>query len=136
MDMGFKDAIDQIMDNLPKQVQTILISATIGRKVRDLARVNLKKEHEYISIHDFDSIESKLNEFDQNDAEDRVLSEKIKSITPQKLLHYFMEVKIEDKLDMLFSFLKSHPKAKCLVFFSARKQVRFAYQAFKSLKLS
>ena len=38
-------------------------------------------------------------------------------------------------MDMLFSFLKSHPKCKCLVFFSARKQVRFAYQAFKSLKL-
>jgi len=46
-----------------------------------------------------------------------------------------METKIEDKLDLLFSFLKSHPKSKCLVFFSARKQVRFAYQAFKSLKL-
>ena len=67
--------------------------------------------------------------------EDKALSEKIKSITPVKLLHYYMEMKIEDKLDTLFSFLKSHPKSKCLVFFSARKQVRFAYQAFKALKL-
>ncbi len=46
-----------------------------------------------------------------------------------------MILKIEEKLDMLFSFLKSHSKSKCLVFFSSRKQVRFAYQAFKSLKV-
>ena len=134
MDMGFKDSVDQIMMNLPKNVQTLLFSATIGRKVKDLARVNLNKQHEYVCIHDFDSLESKLNEYEEN-AEDKALTDKIKSITPVKLLHYYMETKIEDKLDTLFSFLKSHPKSKCLVFFSARKQVRYAYQAFKTLKL-
>ena len=75
MDMGFKDSIDQIMRNLPKTMQSLLFSATIGRKVKDLACVNLKAEHEYICIHDFDSVESKLNEYepDQN-AEDRALT--------------------------------------------------------------
>lgn len=47
-----------------------------------------------------------------------------------------MQVEAHEKLDMLFSFLKSHAKQKCLVFFSSRKQVRFAYQAFYSLKVS
>lgn len=47
-----------------------------------------------------------------------------------------MEVGIDEKLDMLFSFLKQHQKQKVLVFFSSRKQVRFAYQAFKSLKIN
>ena len=42
---------------------------------------------------------------------------------------------MHEKLDMLFSFLKSHVKSKCLVFFSSRKQVRFAYQALKALKV-
>jgi ATP-dependent RNA helicase DDX10/DBP4 len=122
MDMGFKDSIDQIMANLPKKVQTLLFSATIGKKVKELASLNLKANHEYVSIHDFDSVEGRLNEVDVNaSAEDKALAEKIKSITPVKLLHYYMEIKIEDKYDMLFSFLKSHPKAKCLVFFSARK---------------
>jgi len=46
-----------------------------------------------------------------------------------------MEVQVNEKLDMLFSFLKSHAKSKCLVFFSSRKQVRFAYQALKELKV-
>lgn len=113
-----------------------MVSATIGRKVKDLAKINLKSSHEYICIHDFDSVESMINEFDPSASlEDRILSEKIKSITPIKLVHNCMIVKIEDKLDVLFSFLKSHPKSKCLVFFSSRKQVRFAYQSFKALKV-
>ena len=60
----------------------------------------------------------------------------MKSITPTTLLHYHMELPIEDKLDTLFSFLKTHQKQKILVFFSSRKQVRFAYQAFKALKVT
>jgi ATP-dependent RNA helicase DDX10/DBP4 len=51
----------------------------------------------------------------------------MKSITPVKLLHYYMELPIEEKLDTLFSFVKAHPKSKVIVFFSSRKQVRFAY---------
>ena len=31
LDMGFKDTIEQIMKNLPKGVQTMLFSATIGK---------------------------------------------------------------------------------------------------------
>jgi ATP-dependent RNA helicase DDX10/DBP4 len=54
-------------------------------------------------------------------AEDQELADKLKSITPVKLLHFYMTLKIEEKMDTLFSFIKSHPKAKILVFFSARK---------------
>ncbi len=46
-----------------------------------------------------------------------------------------MVVKIEDKLDMLFSFIKSHKTSKILVFFSSCKQVRFAYESMKRLKM-
>jgi len=123
------------MRNLPQNIQTLLFSATIGRKLKELTEVNLSAEHEYICIHNFDTVEGRLNEVEEN-PEDKELNEKLKSITPVKLVHSCMELKVEDKLDMLFSFLKSHPKSKCLVFFSTRKQVRFSYQAFKALKLS
>lgn len=42
LDMGFKDTIDQVMRNLPKQIQVMLFSATVGQKLKELARVNLK----------------------------------------------------------------------------------------------
>ena len=94
--------------------------------------MNLKSQYEYICIHDFDSIESRAND---HTAEDRALTEQLKSITPVKLLHYYMQVEIEEKLDTLFSFLKSHQKNKCIVFFSSCKQVRFAYESFRRLKV-
>lgn len=115
----------------------MLFSATIKSKVKELAEVNLSSDHEYICIHNFDTIEGKLNEAEEMNVEgNKELDEKLKAITPVKLVHNCMELKIEDKLDMLFSFLKSKPKSKCLVFFSTRKQVRYAYQAFKALKLT
>lgn len=137
LDMGFRDTIDQIMRNLPRKTQTMLFSATVGKTLKDMMRVNLKPEHEYICIHDYDSIESLANEYNPNaSAEDKLITDQLKSITPVKLLHFYMTLSIEDKLDTLFSFLKSHQKNKCIVFFSACKQVRFAYEAFKRLKLN
>jgi ATP-dependent RNA helicase DDX10/DBP4 len=121
LDMGFKDSIDQIMKNLPKHPQTMLFSATIGKQLKDLARVNLKPNYEYVCIHDFDSIESRANDFEPQSAEDKALAEQLKSITPVKLLHYYMQIPIEEKLDTLFSFLKTHQKNKIIVFFSACK---------------
>jgi len=135
LDMGFKDTIDQIMRNLPKKTQTMLVSATIGKNIKDIARVNLKEGYEYICIHDFDSIESLANDYSQTSPEDKAITEQLKSITPVKLLHFYMQINIEEKLDTLFSFIKSHQKSKCLVFFSACKEVRFAFEAFKRLKL-
>lgn len=36
-----------------------MFSATIGKKIKDLMKVNLKKDHEYICIHDYAAIENK-----------------------------------------------------------------------------
>ena len=80
-------------------------------------------------------MESRIQGDGTESKDDLEADSKLKSITPTTLLHYYMEVKIEDKLDILFSFLKSHLKQKILVFFSSRKQVRFAYQSFKQLKV-
>jgi len=134
LDMGFKREVDEIMSNLPRKMQTLLFSATVTKSLRDLARLRLSKDAEFIQIHDFDTIEGRVSGSlaDEKDVEDA----RLKSITPTTLLHYYMELPIEDKLDTLFSFLKTHQKQKILVFFSSRKQVRFAFNAFKVLKVS
>ena len=103
------------------------------KSLRDIARLRLSRDAEFISIHDFDSIEGRVNNLEDGGDENDT---RLKSITPTTLLHYYMEVPIEDKLDTLFSFLKTHQKQKILVFFSSRKQVRFAYQSFKALKVN
>lgn len=44
-------------------MQTMLFSATIGKTLKEMVRVNLNKDHEYICLHDFDSIESLANDY-------------------------------------------------------------------------
>lgn len=120
------------MGNLPrtKKMQTLLFSATVTKNMRELARLKLSKNAEFIQIDDFDNIENRAKKEGDEAGDDEAEDAKLKSITPTTLLHYYMEVPIENKLDTLFSFLKTHQKQKILVFFSSRKQVRFAYTAF------
>ena len=132
LDMGFSADMDAIISNVPKNVQSLMYSATVTRKVQELAKYKLKRDHEYIQVHNFDTMESKATDVggDGNDGYGE-----FKRITPTTLLHYYMKMEGHEKLDMLFSFLKSHAKLKVLVFFSSRKQVRFAYNAMKQLKV-
>ncbi|KAJ6776500.1 ATP-DEPENDENT RNA HELICASE DDX10-RELATED [Salix koriyanagi] len=45
-----------------------------------------------------------------------------------------MIVPLEQKLDMLWSFVKAHLNSKILVFLSSCKQVKFVFEAFKKLR--
>lgn len=53
LDMGFEDDLNAILDTLPgpEQRQTLLFSATQTRKVRDLARLSLRRP-EYLAVHE------------------------------------------------------------------------------------
>ncbi|KAK9239004.1 P-loop containing nucleoside triphosphate hydrolase protein [Lipomyces kononenkoae] len=111
LDMGFRKTIDAIIQHLPKNRQTLLFSATQTKSVTDLARLSLSPNAaEYISAH-----------------------EKASSSTPTNLQQYYVITPLPEKLDTLFGFLKTHLKAKVLVFASSSKQVRFMFEAFKTL---
>ena len=55
-------------------------------------------------------------------------------VTPAKLVQNFVVVKLPDKLDVLFSFIKSHLQSKIMVFFSTCAQVRFVYECFRGMQ--
>ncbi|KAL6719398.1 ATP-dependent RNA helicase dbp4 [Lecanora helva] len=110
MDMGFQSTIDAIVEHLPKKRQTLLFSATQTKKVSDLARLSLR-DPEYVSVH-----------------------EAAKSATPATLQQNYIVTPLPEKLDTLWSFLRSNLKSKILVFLSSGKQVRFVYESFRHMQ--
>lgn len=110
LDKKFKGELDAIISQLPKRRQTLLFSATQTKSVKDLARLSLK-DPEYISVH----------------AEST-------TATPERLKQVAMEVALDQKLNMLWSFIKSHLRSKMIVFLSTCKQVKFVYEAFRKLR--
>ena len=110
MDMGFQSTVDAIVKHLPKERQTMLFSATQTKKVSDLARLSLKHP-EYVSVH-----------------------EAANNPTPSTLQQNYIVTPLSEKLDTLWSFLRTNLKAKILVFLSSGKQVRFVYESFRHLQ--
>lgn len=110
MDMGFQNTMNAIIENLPKQRQTLMFSATQTRSVKDLARLSLK-DPEYVAVH-----------------------EKAEHSTPKTLSQHYVVTPLEKKLDILYSFVKTHLKNKTIVFLSSCKQTRFVFETFCKLQ--
>lgn len=110
LDLGFSETMNGIIENLPIERQTLLFSATQTKSVKDLARLSLKSPV-YIAPHD-----------------------KSESTTPTSLQQNYVVVSQEDKLTMLWSFIKNHLKQKSIVFMSSCKQVKYVYEIFSKLR--
>ncbi|KAI1189972.1 ATP-dependent RNA helicase DBP4 [Nemania serpens] len=110
MDMGFKSAVDALVEHLPKERQTLLFSATQSRKVSDLSRLSLK-DPEYIAVHEGST-----------------------ASTPESLQQHYLVTPLASKLNTLYGFIKANLKSKILVFFSSGKQVRFAFETMRHLR--
>ena len=110
LDLGFSSTLNDILSCLPQQRQTLLFSATQTKSVRDLARLSLSSP-EYLAVHEADAL-----------------------ATPDKLEQHYVVVEAQAKLDLLFSFIKTHLRAKSLIFASAGKQVRFLYEMFRRVR--
>ncbi|KAH3679928.1 hypothetical protein WICMUC_000671 [Wickerhamomyces mucosus] len=112
LDMGFKKTLDDIVSNLPEGRQTLLFSATQSKSVSDLARLSLTNP-KYIGIKDTDSAST---------------------ATPESLTQSYITIPLDEKLDTLYSFIKTHLKSKIIVFFSSSKQVHFAHETIRKLQ--
>ncbi|XP_072706676.1 probable ATP-dependent RNA helicase DDX10 [Ciconia boyciana] len=110
LDMGFADTMNAIIENLPKKRQTLLFSATQTKSVKDLARLSLK-DPEYVWVH-----------------------EKAKFSTPATLDQNYVVCELQQKVNMLYSFLRSHLKKKSIVFFASCKEVQYLFRVFCKLQ--
>lgn len=110
LDMGFEQTMNSIIDNLPPQRQTLLFSATQTKSVKDLARLSLH-DPMYVSVHEHAAHK-----------------------TPEGLQQSYVVCNLEDKMSMLWSFLRNHLRQKILVFFSSCKQVKYVNEMFCRLK--
>jgi ATP-dependent RNA helicase DDX10/DBP4 len=154
LDEGFEQSLNEILTYLPIHKQTLLFSATLTRSLKRLARLTSKSTPEYININNTDSLMddtdnitekneiSLLNKNNIEKGEDQTQADKKSSgskvdnsITPINLNQFYTLIETHDKIDILYSFLKSHKNSKCLVFLNSCKQVRYFYEVFKRLKL-
>ncbi|KDR77269.1 hypothetical protein GALMADRAFT_246577 [Galerina marginata CBS 339.88] len=111
LDMGFQRTLTALLDHLPKSRQTLLFSATQTESVSDLARLSLKDPVK-IGVGPASSTSTSL------------------STMPQNLEQHYLVVSLDKKLDVLWSFIKTHLQAKTIVFLSSCKQVRFVFETF------
>ncbi|XP_066593463.1 probable ATP-dependent RNA helicase DDX10 [Prorops nasuta] len=110
LDMGFEQTMNSIIENLPPKRQTLLYSATQTKSVRDLARLSLK-DPLYVSVH-----------------------EHATHTTPEGLQQSYIVCELEEKISVLWSFIRNHLKQKIIVFFSSCKQVKYIYESFCRLR--
>ncbi|KAJ4480397.1 DEAD-domain-containing protein [Lentinula edodes] len=108
LDMGFSRTVTALLSHLPKSRQTLLFSATQTRSVKDLARLSLQ-----------DPISIGVN-----------VGDGLSSSIPKSLEQHYLVCTLDQKLSILWSFIKSHLQSKIIVFASSCKQVRFIFETF------
>ncbi|XP_038047368.1 probable ATP-dependent RNA helicase DDX10 [Patiria miniata] len=109
LDLGFEKTMNAILENLPTERQTMLFSATQTKSVRDLARLSLK-DPKYVAVHQH-------HEYS----------------TPAQLEQSYIVCDLDQKMDLLYSFIRNHTKQKILVFMASCKQVKYTFEVFCAL---
>ncbi|XP_073834996.1 probable ATP-dependent RNA helicase DDX10 [Musca autumnalis] len=117
LDMGFEQTLNAIIENFPPDRQTLLFSATQTSSVKDLARLNLK-----------DPVYVGQPQAKQNG------TSIVPKVIPDLLQQNYVVVPLEDKITMLWSFIKNHLKQKIIVFLSSCKQVKYVFEIFCKLR--
>lgn len=110
LDMGFEATMNAIIENLPPERQTLLFSATQTKSVKDLARLSLSFPT-YVAPHD-----------------------QAETVTPESLQQSYIVCEIDEKLGVLWSFIRNHLKQKVLVFMATCKEVKYTYELFCKLR--
>ncbi|ALC49034.1 CG5800 [Drosophila busckii] len=125
LDMGFQKTLNSIIENFPPQRQTLLFSATQTNTVQDLARLNLQ-DPVYIGYGAAAGIKPGGQEVATSSTAVLAL--------PELLQQSYVVLPLEEKITMLWSFIKNHLKQKIIVFVSSCKQAKYLYEIFCKLR--
>ena len=102
LDMGFADAIAEIVEHTPAQRQTLMFSATMPKPIRQFSR-QFQREPLDVTI--------------ESDADEVMIEQ------------HFYEVLPEGKLDALIALLLHHRPESAVVFCNTRQEVRDVHEA-------
>ncbi|XP_068175532.1 probable ATP-dependent RNA helicase DDX10 [Antennarius striatus] len=110
LDLGFQETLNAIVENLPRSRQTLLFSATQTKSLKDLARLSLK-DPEYVWVH-----------------------QQARFSTPATLEQSYVVVELHQKVNVLYSFIRSHLRRKVMVFFACCKEVQYLFRVLCRLR--
>ncbi|XP_052181132.1 DEAD-box ATP-dependent RNA helicase 51-like [Diospyros lotus] len=113
LEANFEEEMKQIINILPKNRQTALFSATLTKKVEDLARLSFQTTPVYIDVDD-----------GQNKANNEGLQQG------------FCIVPSAKRFILLYSFLKRNLSKKVMVFFSSCNSVKFHAELLRYISIS
>nr|CAD7423751.1 unnamed protein product [Timema monikensis] len=148
LDLGFQTTVDSILDNLPASRQTLLFSATQTKSQELVSCYNdSPRSQDMISCHDVspkgrEMITCLINTRSVRDLARLSLQdpmyvsvhEHAQHSTPEGLQQSYVVCALEEKLSVLWSFIKMHLKQKILVFMATCKQVKYHYEMFCRLR--
>ncbi|KAH9411378.1 DEAD/DEAH box helicase [Ordospora pajunii] len=107
IEMGFRESLVSILGHLPRKKQVMLFSATPKASV---ARILELDDPKIVCVYREEGF-------------------------PSRLQQYFYMMRIKDKVNNLYAFLKKNADIKAVVFFSTCKEVKFHHLLFGRLKV-
>lgn len=110
LDIGFEHQMHSILKVLPIERQTLLFSATLTEKTKDLVTMAFRRKPVFV----------------------RAKGEEA-GPTADKLTQHYCVIHQERKLASLLTWLRRHKNLKILIFFSTKKATQFYEKLFRSI---
>ncbi len=97
LNMGFREDIDIILEELPEERQTLLFSATLSREIKEIAKLYQKDPEQIVTVH--------------------------KELTIPSIEQFYLEVREGSKLELLCRLIDAKNVKLGLVFCNTKKRV-------------
>ncbi|KAJ8490472.1 hypothetical protein OPV22_012193 [Ensete ventricosum] len=117
LDLGYRKDIEKIVDSVPRQRQSVLLSATIPREVRRISQLVLKRDHVFVDTVGLGCVE-----------------------THAKVLQSYIIAPHQMHFHLVYNLLKEHMQQeldyKVIVFCTTAMVAAFMYVLLRDLKMN